>query len=490
MSKNNEILEGVLEEFEKLAAIPRQSKHEERVSDFLKKYLTALGCEVIQDRNKNIIAEIPASHGKENSPLTVLQAHMDMVCVAEKDYKYNPLTDSIKLVRTEDFLTAEGTSLGADDGIGIAEILYIVKNLHEEKINFSHGPLRIIFTTDEEQGMSGAMNLNKKYFSDATYLINCDSETYDELVVGSAGSIHINFSRKIRYVKPNEKFKRAIKIKISGLHGGHSGTDIDKNRANAIRSLRRMLQLIAEHGKYQLAYFNAGEVSNVIPNSAEAVIVTNLEGDTVSECGDIVKMHMQKIYGDEEPNVKIECIKTERPEKVLSDEDFENFKNLITVIHHGVYSLSQGCPPQIVSSANLAVVRMNEEKVIVEFFPRSNVYELLGEFVSTSSRIAKLSHFDITIGTPSPAWMPNPKSTLAKIVAEIFEKQNGRPMKIHSIHAGLECSIFLSKNTNLDIISIGTTNEFIHTTHERLHLKTVEPQVNLIIATLEKIAEQ
>ena len=210
------ILESVLDEFKNLAAIPRPSKHEEKVSNFLRDYLKSYGFEVVQDDSKNIIAEIPASCGKENTPRTILQAHMDMVCVAEVGYKFNPLEDAIKLVRTEDFLTAEGTSLGADDGMGIAEILYIVKN-HEK---FVHGAIRIIFTVDEEQGMSGAMNLDEKYLADAEFFINCDSENYDEIVAGSAGNIHVEFSRRINYTAP--KFSNAYKIKFSGLHGGHS----------------------------------------------------------------------------------------------------------------------------------------------------------------------------------------------------------------------------------------------------------------------------
>ena len=168
------ILDGVLEEFSKLAAIPRPSKHEEQVSNFLKKFFEEHGLEVVQDEFKNIIAEADASPGKENFPLTILQAHMDMVCVAEDGYAFEPTKDAIKLIRGEKFLEAEGTSLGADDGIGIAEILYLVKNLDA----FEHGRLRIIFTVEEEQGMSGAIGLDEKFFADANFLINCDSEKF------------------------------------------------------------------------------------------------------------------------------------------------------------------------------------------------------------------------------------------------------------------------------------------------------------------------
>ena len=205
---SEKILEAVLKEFAKLAAIPRPSKHEGQVSNFLKNFFEEHGFKVLQDSFKNIIAEIPASIGKENAPLTILQAHMDMVCVAKEGYEFNPTRDPIKLIRTEKFLEAEGTSLGADDGIGIAEILYLIKN----RDAFPHGKLRIIFTTDEEEGMSGASNLDKKFLADADFLINCDSERFGELVVGCAGTVHATLWRELHYVRPDTKLPFNVEI--------------------------------------------------------------------------------------------------------------------------------------------------------------------------------------------------------------------------------------------------------------------------------------
>ena len=198
----DEILEGVLDEFKKLAEIPRPSKHEEKISAYLQQDLIKFGFDVTQDKFKNIIVDVPASEGCENSPLTILQAHMDMVCVADEGYDFDPLTSPVKLLRDEKFLTAEGTSLGADDGMGIAEILYITKNFFEGKFeNVKHGPLRLIFTVDEEQGMSGAINIHTEHFDDARFMINCDSENFGDIVVGSAGNIRIDFSREIDFVE-------------------------------------------------------------------------------------------------------------------------------------------------------------------------------------------------------------------------------------------------------------------------------------------------
>ena len=465
------MLEEVLDEFKKLAAIPRPSKHEEKVSNFLCDYLKSYGFKVVQDEVKNIIAEIPATPGKENFPRTILQAHMDMVCVAEENYPFNPLEDSIKLIRSEDFLTAEGTSLGADDGMGIAEILYIVKN----QKNFSHGPIRIIFTVDEEQGMTGANNLDKKYLADAKFFINCDSEDCDEIVVGSAGSIHVDFSRRINYIAP--KFSNAFKIKFGSLHGGHSGIEISKNYVNTIKIAGKFLN----QKNFQLAKIDGGAAPNVIPADAEFIIVTDLSFEKISAYAEDI----QKIYVDAEPNFKIEVTAVELPEKVFSDSDFENLIGLILTVHSGVYSMSKAAP---VTSANIGIIR-TAENVLIKILARSNVTEKIENFVDTFAQVAKLTNFKVKFATPTPAWNFNPDSKLLKIMAEIFERQNNFAPKIRTIHAGLECSFFAVKNPKIDIVSIGTTNENIHSPKERLHLKTVEPQVNLIVSTLEKIAE-
>lgn len=469
------MLEQILDEFKKIAAIPRPSKHEEKISNYLRDELKSCGFEVFQDSHKNIIAEIPATPGKENSPRTILQAHMDMVCVSEENYNYNPLTDAIKLIRSEDFLTAEGTSLGADDGMGIAEILYIVKN-HK---NFSHGNLRVIFTVDEEQGMSGATNLDKKFLADAEFFINCDSEIFEEIVAGSAGSIHIDFSRRINFVAP--KFSNAFKINFSGLHGGHSGIEISKNYVNAIKLTAKFLNILGKKKNLQLAEFNGGAAPNVIPSAAEIVIATNLSLEKISA----YTSDIEKIYSDAEPNFKIEIAPVEMPEKFLSDEDFENLNSLILTAHSGVYSMSGDMP---VTSANIGIVR-TAENIDVNILARSNVSELLEDFIDTFAQISKLTDFAVKFSKPTPAWNFNPKSRLIKIMSEIFQRQNKFAPKISTSHGGLECSFFSVKNPALDIVSIGTTNEFIHSPKEWLHLKTVEPEVNLIIETLKKIAE-
>ena len=487
----DEILEGVLDEFKKLAEIPRPSKHEEKISAYLYQMLLKFGFDVTQDQYKNIIAEVPASEGKENSPLTILQAHMDMVCVAEDGYNYDALTSPIKLLRDEKFLTAEGTSLGADDGIGVAEILYITKNFFEGKFeNVPHGPLRLIFTVDEEQGMSGAINIQKSHVDDAQFMINCDSENFGEIVVGSAGSVRLDFARKIKFVDA-EIFSNAatsatpLKIKVGGLRGGHSGDEIDDNRANAIKVLARVLRELNLRGNVRLASVEGGMALNVIPSSAEAVIVTDLTLDDAKNFVRDVAAQVEKIFRDE-VNLSIEIETVDMPTKIFSAEDFKNFIDLVTLIHSGIFSMSTTAQKFVQASNNIGIVR-TDEKISVQVMPRFNIDELFNDFKIASQTLAKLTGFDVEFAGHSTAWNFNPNSKLAKMAAAIFMEQNNFPAQVKTIHAGLECSHFVEKNPALDVISIGTTNEFIHSTRERLHLDTVTPHVKLIVETIKRI---
>ena len=480
---SEKILNGVLEEFAKLAAIPRPSKHEEQVSNYLKKFFEERGLKVVQDSFKNIIAEIPASLGKENAPLTILQAHMDMVCVAEEGYKFNPTKDPIKLIRGEKFLEAEGTSLGADDGIGIAEILYLVKNLE----SFEHGRLRIIFTVEEEQGMGGAIGLDKKFFDDASFLINCDSEKFGEIVAGSAGWVQAIFWRELHYVRPDTKLGTNMMIKIGGLRGGHSGLEISSGRVNAIKLAIQILRMITKYGKVRLSSLTGGRAFNVIPSSAE-IVATDLSPNGIQNVCAEMEQRIKKIYGTTEPDIKIEAQPIKRPDKVLHAKDYEFLTNIITLIHSGIYLVSPENPKQVLSSANLGTVRMNDDLVELKIFPRANTDELLEELIDGFGQAARLCSFESKFYTPSPAWNFNPNNKLLKLAEEIFTEQNGYAPEVKTVHVGLETSFFAKKNPKLEIISIGTTNENIHSTNERLQLDTVAPHVKFIIGLLEKIS--
>lgn len=478
------ILNGVLAEFAKLAAIPRPSKHEEQVSNFLKKFFEERGLTVVQDKFKNIVAEVSASPGKENSPLTILQAHMDMVCVAQEGYDFEPTRDPIKLIRDEKFLSAEGTSLGADDGIGIAEILYLVDNADA----FSHGRLRIIFTTDEEQGMSGARGLDEKFFADADFLINLDSEKFGEIVAGSAGCIHATFWRELHYVRPDTKLPNNMSIKIGGLRGGHSGEEISRGRVNAIKLAVQIMRAITRRGKIRLASFGGGKAFNVIPADAELVIATDLKINQVQEICRQIEQRVKNVYGATEPDLKIDVQTVARPEKVLHAKDYELMTTFIELIHSGVFLMSPAEPAQVWASANLGVVRMDDEIVELKLLPRGNADELIEEFTEGFAQASRLCAFEHKFSAPVPAWNFKPDSKLLKFAEEIFTEQQNYAPAVTTTHTSLETSFFAKKNPALEIIAIGTTNENIHSPNERLHLETVAPHVKFIVALLERLA--
>ena len=480
-----EILDGVLDEFKQLAAIPRPTKYELQVSNFLKKLLEEHGFEVVQDKFKNIIADLPATDGKKNAPLTILQAHMDMVCVAEEGYTFEPTKDPIKLIRGEKFLEAEGTSLGADDGIGVAEIIYLAKNLDA----FEHGPIRIIFTVEEEQGMAGVIGLDEKFVADADYLINCDSERFGELVAGSAGCVHINFWRELHYVRPDTKLGTNMEIKIGGLRGGHSGGQISSGRVNAIKLAVQIMRAITKHGKIRMAYLKGGQAFNVIPNSAQLVIATDLSAQDVQSICATMEQRIRNVYGAAEPDIKIETKVIKRPDKVLHAKDFDLLTNFIELIHSGVYLMSPQNPAQVIASANLGMVRMNDDLVELKVMPRANADELIEEFIEGFEQAARLCAFESKVFTPTPAWNFNPDNKLLKLAEEIFTEQNNYAPEIKTLHVGLETSFFVKKNPKLEVISIGTTNENIHSPNERLQLDTVAPHVKFIVGMLEKISE-
>lgn len=451
------ILEEVLKEFEKIAAIPRPSHREGRVADYLADRLTELGMKVEVDEVGNVIAN-EAAVLDEGEPLFVLQAHMDMVCVSDGSVEYNPLTDGIKLTREGEYLKAVGTSLGADDGMGIAIILYLLQQ-HE-----FDAKVRVIFTVDEESGMSGARGLNEKYLQDAAYVINVDSENMDEVVIGCAGSMRIRLQRKVKWAAPT--MKRSWKIKISGLKGGHSGEAIGITHANAIKAAAEVLKKI----NCEIACMEGGRAMNVIPSEVEAVVVTN-KNDVDKEC----KAIERRIRADyEEPEALIEAEEIELPEKVMSMKDVKSLCKLIEKLKDGVYDKE--------TSANIGTLKTTEGGVEIEYMPRFHSESGRQIMEKIALEASQAGGFNIDFGEASPAWKSE-KDHLLKCALEVARKQ-GRELEVKVIHGGLECSHIMEKNPKLEIISLGTTNLDIHSPKERLLLSSVEPTVTLILGIL------
>ncbi len=477
-----EIREGVLKEFEKLAAIPRPSGHEKGVSDFLKGYLAELGFSVTQDSVNNIIADVTATKGSEGAPRTVLQGHMDMVCVAAPGVTYHPMTDPIRLKRTKEYLMAEGTSLGADDGIGVAEAIFMAKNSE------SHGPLRLIFTVDEERGMEGAIHLAPEALKDVTYLINCDSENYDELTVGSAGSVDLAFRRELK--RTSVTLPKVYELSVKGLKGGHSGERIGDGRGNAIKALASALRSLQEKGQVELISFEGGTARNAIPSSSKAVFATDLSEAEIQSMLKEEETRFLAKHGNAETGIDFLLEEREAEGEAIIPGDTMRLLRLVGLLHSGTYAMSTVIPGLVETSANLGLLTMEGDMAEVAFFPRSSIDGKVDDFRRYAKDVADLTGFELQVGTQSPGWKENKSSRLAKIMTEVFEQQNGMPMKVASIHAGLECGWHLRKNPGLDMVSIGVTTQDIHSPKERLLLKTIAPQVRLIDETLRRIAAE
>ena len=335
--------------------------------------------------------------------------------------------------------------------------------------------------------MTGAIHLDAKHLQDAKFLINCDSENYDELTVGSAGSVNLDFSREIKWVKP--EMTAAWQIEVKGLLGGHSGERIGDGRGNAIRTLAMTLAALSAEGEVELAAFNGGKARNAIPDDARMTIVTDLDKTAIEKVLKDQQERFNKMYGSVDPNAQFVLNSADMPEQVMNAGDMTRLIRLLTILHTGTFAMSTVIPGLVETSANLGVVETTDTEVKVQYFPRSAVDQKLDEFRFMAEEWGALTGFTAHIGTQSPGWKENKDSKLAKIMAETFKKQNGKDMKVETIHAGLECGWHFRKNPQLDMVSIGVTTMDIHSPKERLLLETVKPQVDLIVETLHEIAK-
>ncbi len=481
ISEDKNIVDEFLDDFKELAAIPRPSLHEKAVSDYLLGVFRALGCNVYQDAANNVIADRPASAGFEDVPRVILQAHMDMVCVAAEGIDYDPLHDPIHLLREGDELTAEGTSLGADDGAGIAMILYVFR--HAKDI----GPLRAIITTDEETGMSGAEALDDKYLTDADFLINWDSENYDELTRGSAGSVGIDFIQAVARRKAPEG--KAWRVTVGGMLGGHSGERIGDGRGNALRILAQTLHAIRRAGlSVSVASLTGGSARNAIAAEAEAVIVTEAETDEIRRVISDTERRVRRTLGEDEQRMTISLIETISPAQVMEEQAVLAVMDGLLLLHTGVFQMSRVLTGLVETSSNLGILRTEDKKIWFSYYARSSIDEKLGEIAESCRILGGRLGLEVQVQSPAPGWRERKKSALADAMAAIFEEQNHAPMKVGVIHAGLECGWYAKKAPKLDIVSIGVTTHDIHSPEERLDLVTVAPQIRLVMETLQRIA--
>lgn len=476
----------VVDEFMQLAEIPRGSHNEQAVSDYLKSWAEEKGLSVVQDSVNNIIIDKPGTVGYEDAPLTIMQGHMDMVIVSDPDKDFDGKTDPITVINDGTTLTADGTSLGADDGIGISTVLYIL-----ESDDIVHGPIRAIFTVDEEDGMYGAENLDASYL-DAKYLINLDWETYGSLCNSCAGSRSYDISREPVFISVPEGMK-AYDISLTGLLGGHSGVDIDKGRANAIIELANVIEdEFAGKASCCIADFTGGSARNAIPADASMkVLVAEDNASTFETIFNEAKEKFADEYGAVETSYSFELTEaSELPQTIMGQSETINLCNFITTIPNGVYTMSDKVEGLVESSSNLGTIGIDNGTILMLAYPRSSSETEQDNMEAEFLEAADTYDFDLEKTGETPGWDVDNDSILVAYFQDAYTALSGEELSIDPVHAGLENGWFASKNPDLDSVSIGPTLENVHTVNETLYLDSLDYTIQLVVNVLGVIARE
>ena len=479
---DKKIIDTVIDNFMPLTQVPRPSHHEEKISEYLYNWAKDAGFNPEKDKVNNIMFNVPATSGMEDKPLGILQGHMDMVVAVADGKTFDPQNDPITAIRNDNdmTLTADGTSLGTDDGVGVSMILSVAQG------KMAHGPLRMIITVDEEDGMYGAFNISKSWFDGASYLINIDSETSDEVLVSTAAGDGIVATKKVSF--SNATLNKSLSITISNLKGGHSGVEIDKGRLNGIIGLASFLKkLDDENISYELSSFEGGTAANAIPMKANAsIMVKDEDVDTIKNKILEYEKELNDKYKGIEENIKIEVSETGEVSQVVSKDDKDNFVKFITEIINGVYSMSSDMDGLVESSSNLGIAKLNNDGVYLNVYNRSSSADKETEINDSQISLAKVCGYEVETSKMAEPWKFDPNSSLLELCKEVYKNQNGEDIKVVALHAGLECGCFKKMNPDLDMISIGPDLTDVHSIKETLHLKTVPKTWKLLEGILKE----
>jgi dipeptidase D len=475
----------VFEQFAKINQIPRPSKREEKMIEYLKNWGESHGLATNVDETGNVIIRKPATKGMENRKTVILQSHMDMVCDKLVDVDFDFDHDPIKTYIDGEWLTAEGTTLGADDGIGCAIELAIL-----ESNDIEHGPIECVFTRDEETGLSGAEGM-KPGFMTGDYLINLDSEDEGEIFVSCAGGRNTTakFTMK-REQAPTQFFMRA---QLKGLVGGHSGDDINKKRANAIKILGRFLyQEMKRYDGIRLAQFHSGKLHNAIPRDGMFVIgVPNALKENIKADWNVFAAQVEDEFHVTDTSM-VWTMESTDAEPVIEQEVALNFVRALQAIDNGIYAICQdeALGGMVETSSNIASVHTEENEINILSSQRSNVMSNLDNMCATIVATFELAGAEAWTSDGYPAWKMRPESKLTETVVEAYKELFGKAPVVRGIHAGLECGLFSERYPALDMVSFGPTLRFVHTPDERLHIPTVQMVWDHLLLVLKKIPQK
>ena len=453
--------------FEEILSIPRPSKHEEKMTEYLINWAKERNLEYVSDEIGNVIIRKDATKGKENSPWVCLQSHIDMVCEKNSDKVFDFEKDAIVPKIEGEWLKADGTTLGADDGIGVATALAIL-----DAKDIEHGPIECLFTVDEETGLSGAEALSADVLK-SRILLNLDSEDEGEIFIGCAGGI--DTVAKLPYDKEETPDAPAFKIMVKGLKGGHSGDDINKGLACANKLLNRILWSLDKEMDLRLACFEGGNLRNAIAREANATFVVAKED--VELMKEIVAQFTKDLiyeFRTTEPDMEIILSEAEKPEFVVDMLSQDNLLNVLYACPHGVLAMSREIPGFVETSTNLASVKMKEDHFFITTSQRSSVESAKYAAAYRVESCFLLAGADVEHGDGYPGWAPNPESKILKIAVDAYKKLFNKEPIVRAIHAGLECGLIGEKYPGMDMISYGPTLRGVHSPDERLEIKTVE----------------
>ena len=454
--------------FAEICKVPRPSKKEEKIIAYLQNFAKEQGLESKTDEAGNILIKKPATPGKENLKTVILQSHIDMVCEKNSDSNHDFLNDPIETYIDGEWLKAKGTTLGADNGIGMAAQLAVLA-----ANDIEHGPIECLFTVDEETGLTGAFAL-KEGFMDGDILINLDSEDEGELFIGCAGGA--NTTAEFAYEEidaPQDYF--FFNVAIQGLTGGHSGDDISKNRANANKLLNRFLSQLAAKYDLYLCEIDGGNLHNAIPREARALCaVTMKHKEDVRIDMNIYTAEIENEFSVTEPHLRTELGSESPCAKAIDRDTVARLLKTVYAVHHGVYAWSQDMPGLVETSSNLASIKMVDGKIKIVTSQRSSILSSRKDMSEVVRSAFLLGGAEVSTGDGYPGWKPNPASPILKVAIESYKRLFGVEPKVKAIHAGLECGLFLEKYPHLDMFSTGPTLRGVHSPDERMHIPAVD----------------
>ncbi len=473
--------ECVWRNFYALTQVPRPSGHREQVQQFLLDFAKKAGVEAFQDPAGNIVMRKPATPGMENRKPVILQAHMDMVPQKTKESTHNFETDPIETWIDGEWVKAKGTTLGADDGLGIAAIMAVM-----EAKDLKHGPIEALCTADEESGMFGANDLPAGELK-GEILLNLDTEDEGEMIIGSAGGIDITATLEYKEAETDPE-DAAVKVTLKGLRGGHSGLEIGEGRANANKLMARFLRSAISECSARLASWNGGNMRNAIPFECEAIIT--LPKDNVEALKELVadwKEQFADDYKGIESGIDFFADDVETPATEVPVEIQDNLLNAIYACHDGVIRYIPSIPNIVETSSNLAIVNIGDGKAAVKILARSASESMKDYIAETIESCFNMAGMKVTLSGGYGGWNPNTDSEIVKVMAKIYKDLFGTEAKVQVVHAGLECSIILGKYPGLDICSFGPTLRSPHTANERALIPTVPKFWDFLVKTLEEI---